>query len=194
MLNLALHGWPDGPGERVLLHSSMAFDASAYELWPTLLSGGRLVVAPPGSLDIEVLERVVDAVGVTSMFLTTPLFHLLSDSPDHERGALDQPRQMVTAGDVLSPRAVRRVLARHPRITVVNAYGPTETTVCATAYSVSGSTGFDDQVSVPIGVPIGNARALVLGTGMVPVPVGVWSGSCISPDQVWAAGTSAGRG
>ncbi|QQZ16549.1 non-ribosomal peptide synthetase [Rhodococcus sp. 21391] len=194
VLNLALHGWPDGPGERVLLHSSMAFDASAYELWPTLLSGGRLVVAPPGSLDIEVLERVVDAVGVTSMFLTTPLFHLLSDSPDHERGALDQPRQMVTAGDVLSPRAVRRVLARHPRITVVNAYGPTETTVCATAYSVSGSTGFDDQVSVPIGVPIGNARALVLGTGMVPVPVGVWSGSCISPDQVWAAGTSAGRG
>ncbi|RZL81354.1 MAG: amino acid adenylation domain-containing protein, partial [Rhodococcus sp. (in: high G+C Gram-positive bacteria)] len=187
VINLALHGWPDGPGERVLLHSSMAFDASAYELWPTLLGGGRLVVAPPGPLDIEVLERVVGAVGVTSMFLTTPLFHLLSDSPELARGALDRLRQVVTAGDVVSPSAVRRVLARHPRITVVNAYGPTETTVCATAYSITGSKGFDDQVSVPIGVPIGNARALVLGTGMVPVPVGVVG-------ELYIAGSGVGRG
>ncbi|WP_257890995.1 non-ribosomal peptide synthetase [Rhodococcus sp. USK10] len=187
VINLALHGWPDGPGERVLLHSSMAFDASAYELWPTLLGGGRVVVAPPGPLDIGVLERVVGAAGVTSMFLTTPLFHLLSDSADHAMGALDQARQVVTAGDVLSPSAVRRVLARHPRITVVNAYGPTETTVCATAYSISGSKGFDDRVRVPIGVPIGNARALVLGTGMVPVPVGVVG-------ELYIAGSGVGRG
>ncbi|WP_255284961.1 non-ribosomal peptide synthetase [Rhodococcus jostii] len=182
-----MHGWPNGPGERVLLHSSMAFDASAYELWPTLLGGGRLVVAPPGPPDIEVLERVVDSVGVTSMFLTTPLFHLLSESPERAGGALDQLRQVVTAGDVVSPSAVRRVLARHPRITVVNAYGPTETTVCATAYSISGSNGFDDQVGVPIGVPIGNARALVLATGMVPVPVGVVG-------ELYIAGFGVGRG
>ncbi|MFF2115569.1 amino acid adenylation domain-containing protein, partial [Rhodococcus koreensis] len=187
VINLALHGWPDGPGERVLLHSSMAFDASAYELWPTLLGGGQVVVAPPGPLDIEVLERVVAAAGVTSMFLTTPLFHLLSDSADHALGALDQARQVVTAGDVLSPSAVRRVLACHPRITVVNAYGPTETTVCATAYSISGSKGFDDRVSVPIGVPIGNALALVLGTGMMPVPVGVVG-------DLYIAGSGVGRG
>ncbi|MFC9557915.1 amino acid adenylation domain-containing protein, partial [Rhodococcus sp. NPDC056960] len=187
VINLALHGWPDGPGERVLLHSSMAFDASAYELWPTLLGGGQLVIAPPGPPDIDVLERVVDAGDVTSMFLTTPLFHLLSDSPELARGALDRLRQVVTAGDVVSPNAVRRLLARHPRITVVNAYGPTETTVCATAYSTTGSKGFDDQVSIPIGVPIGNARALVLGPGMVPVPVGVVG-------ELYITGSGVGRG
>ncbi|MDT7847968.1 AMP-binding protein, partial [Streptomyces justiciae] len=34
--------------ERVLLHSPAAFDASTYELWVPLLSGGTVVVAPAG--------------------------------------------------------------------------------------------------------------------------------------------------
>ncbi|MDT7847967.1 AMP-binding protein, partial [Streptomyces justiciae] len=34
--------------ERVLLHSPAAFDASTYELWVPLLSGGTVVVAPTG--------------------------------------------------------------------------------------------------------------------------------------------------
>ncbi|GAF50796.1 putative non-ribosomal peptide synthetase, partial [Rhodococcus wratislaviensis NBRC 100605] len=187
VVNLALHGWPDGPGDRVLLHSSMAFDASAYELWPTLLGGGQLVVAPPGSLDLEVLERVASTPRVTSMFVTTPLFHLLSDASEHARGALDQPRQVVAAGDVLSPSAVRRVLARHPQVTVINAYGPTEATVCATAYSIPGSMTLEGKVSVPIGVPIGNARTFVLGDGLIPVPVGVVG-------ELYIAGSGVGRG
>ncbi|NUT47818.1 MAG: AMP-binding protein, partial [Saccharothrix sp.] len=44
---------------RVLLHSSHAFDAATYELWAPLLSGGTVVVAPPGVLDIATLGRVV---------------------------------------------------------------------------------------------------------------------------------------
>ena len=39
--------------ERVLLHSPAAFDASTYELWVPLLSGGRVVVAPAGELDVD---------------------------------------------------------------------------------------------------------------------------------------------
>ncbi|MBC3840502.1 hypothetical protein GXW82_10425 [Streptacidiphilus sp. 4-A2] len=39
--------WRGGAHERVLLHSPHAFDASTYELWVPLLSGGTVVVAAP---------------------------------------------------------------------------------------------------------------------------------------------------
>ena len=47
----------------VLLHSAQAFDASTYELWVPLLTGGRVVVAPPGDLDADVLRRLVAGTG-----------------------------------------------------------------------------------------------------------------------------------
>ncbi|UUK33976.1 AMP-binding protein (plasmid) [Rhodococcus opacus] len=48
VVNSALHGWPDGPGRRMLMHTSIAFDASGYELWPALLGGAELVIARRG--------------------------------------------------------------------------------------------------------------------------------------------------
>ncbi|MCA1697298.1 MAG: AMP-binding protein, partial [Actinobacteria bacterium] len=48
-----------GGHERVLLHSPQAFDASTYELWVPLLTGGQVVVAPPGELTVELLRHAI---------------------------------------------------------------------------------------------------------------------------------------
>ena len=49
--------WPGGAHERVLAHSSPAFDASTYELWVPLLSGGQVVLAPADDQDLGALAK-----------------------------------------------------------------------------------------------------------------------------------------
>jgi nonribosomal peptide synthetase CepB len=53
---LAVDGcWEADAGKRVLMHAPHAFDASTYEVWMPLLSGGCVVVAPPGAVDAGLL-------------------------------------------------------------------------------------------------------------------------------------------
>jgi amino acid adenylation domain-containing protein len=160
--------WRTGNHRRVLLHSSYAFDASTYELWVPLLSGGRVVVAPPGDLDAEVIRRVVRAEGVTGMWLTAGLFNLLADC---DPGCLAEVREVWTGGEVISPAAVSRVRAHCPGIVVANGYGPTETTTFATHYEIPAAHPAD--APIPIGRPLDNMQLYILDSALRPVPRGV---------------------
>ncbi|KAA8883731.1 amino acid adenylation domain-containing protein, partial [Nocardia colli] len=185
VVNMAAHGWPGGPGERVLLHSSMAFDASAYELWPALLAGSTIAIAPPGRSDIAELSRSIARHRVAALYVTTPLFEILASSgPELE---LDSVHRVVTAGDALRTVAVARFHDRWPGISVVNAYGPTENTVCVSAYEIPDSPEWTSGGSVPIGAPIGNMRVYVLDSRLRPVPVGV-------AGELYVAGVQLARG
>ena len=48
---------PLGPGERMLLMSPVAFDLSTMEIWGALLTGGAVVIAPPGRLGCRMSRR-----------------------------------------------------------------------------------------------------------------------------------------
>lgn len=170
VVNMALHGWSkDAVRDRIAMVASSGFDASAYEVWPTLFTGGALV-AWTGHLDVDALQWLVVDRGVRSMFVPTSLLHQLA-AEDHDW--LDRVNHVVTGGEVLSPVAVERVRARHPQLTVVNGYGPTETTVFATTYSIAPSVGFAGATqTVPIGGPLANVGVFVLDRGLSPVPVG----------------------
>lgn len=168
--------------QRVLAHSSQAFDASTYELWVPLLNGGRVVVAPPGRLDVPTIGALVAEHCLTGLWLTAGLFHLIAEEqPDVLTGL----REVWTGGDVVSPTAVRRVLAACAGLVVVDGYGPTETTTFATSYAVR---AVGDVGSVmPIGRPIGNALVFVLDRDLHPVPAGVTG-------ELYVAGSGLARG
>ncbi|MFC9492571.1 AMP-binding protein, partial [Streptomyces hydrogenans] len=52
-----------------LMHSPTSFDPSVYEIWLPLLTGGRVVIAPEGELDTEVLARtIVEGRATTAVF------------------------------------------------------------------------------------------------------------------------------
>ncbi|MFJ9461625.1 amino acid adenylation domain-containing protein [Kitasatospora sp. NPDC101447] len=156
-----------GAHRRVLVHSPHAFDASTYELWVPLLSGGTAVVAPPGDLDTEVLGKLVAEHGVTGLWLTSGLFQLVADeAPD----ALAGVREVWTGGDVVPAASVRRVMAACPGTAVVDGYGPTETTTFAVRHRLPAGGPVPD--AVPIGTPLDNTRLLVLDAGLRPVPPG----------------------
>ena len=174
--------WRDGAHERVLLHSPHAFDAATYELWVPLLSGGTVVVAPPGNLDAAALRAVLTRHGVTALWLTKALFDLVAEEdPAAFRGV----RTVLTGGEAGSAALLRRVLGTCPDLRLVNGYGPTETTTFAslrvlTQADVAGAR-------VPIGGPLDNTQLYVLDGELQPVPPGV-------PGELYIAGAGLARG
>jgi amino acid adenylation domain-containing protein/non-ribosomal peptide synthase protein (TIGR01720 family) len=171
-----------GAHERVLLHSPLAFDASTYELWVPLLNGGRVVVVPPGDLDVDVLRRLIGEHAVTGLWLTSGLFRLVAqDAP----GCLAGVCEVWTGGDVVPAAAVRRVMQACPGLVVVDGYGPTETTTFATHHTMPAAESVPDVV--PIGRPQDNMRVYVLDDALSPVPIGV-------PGELYIAGAGLARG
>ncbi|SCW64139.1 AMP-binding enzyme [Paenibacillus tianmuensis] len=65
---------------RILQTGAVVFDASTFEIWGALLNGGRLyLVNNEVILNAEKLKEAIRCYGITTMFLTTPLFNQLSE-------------------------------------------------------------------------------------------------------------------
>ncbi|MQY10999.1 Tyrocidine synthase 3 [Streptomyces sp. RB5] len=172
-------GWFEAAPERVLFHAPHAFDASVYEIWVPLLSGGRVVIAPPGQVDAAGLAALVARHGLTHVHLTAGLFRVLvEEDPAAFTGVLE----VSTGGDVISPDAVRLLLDTHPGMILRVTYGPTETTLCATQLGLTAP-----RAQLPIGRPMDNTRAYVLDDYLKPVPAGV-------AGELYLAGTGLARG
>ncbi|NLU68793.1 non-ribosomal peptide synthetase [Streptomyces sp. HNM0574] len=174
--------WTEGGADRVLLHSPHAFDAFNLEVWVPLLTGGEVVVAPPGRLDPAALARITADTGLTGVWLTAGLFGALASEDPRCLAGL---RQVWTGGDVVSPAAVRAVRAALPGLTVVNGYGPTETTVFATRYATPDLP--EDAGVVPVGTPLDGKRVLLLDDALRPVPPG-------AVGEVYLGGVGVARG
>ncbi|MFF0745355.1 amino acid adenylation domain-containing protein [Streptomyces sp. NPDC004111] len=154
-----------GPEETFLQLAPVSFDASTFEIWAPLLTGGRLVVHPPGPLVGEELAATLAEEKVTTLWLTAGLFHRMVD---HHLDDLAGLRQLLAGGDVLSVDHVNRFTARHPAIRLINGYGPTENTTFTTCHTVTGPvTG-----SVPIGRPIRGTGVRTLDKALNPAGTG----------------------
>jgi amino acid adenylation domain-containing protein/non-ribosomal peptide synthase protein (TIGR01720 family) len=157
------------PGDVLLHYAPLAFDASTFEIWGALLNGARLAVAPPRHLSVHELGNTLQSNGVTTLWLTAPLFHLMVDeNPDGLAGV----RQLLAGGDALSPAHVRKAQRRLPGCRIINGYGPTETVTFACCHAIPDPAS-PYTASVPIGRPIGNTRAYVLDARKEPVPIDV---------------------
>ncbi|AUS79764.1 hypothetical protein C1701_17150 [Actinoalloteichus sp. AHMU CJ021] len=178
------HRWDTSGAERhrVLFHSPYAFDASTFELWVPLTSGGTLVVAAPGEVDADTLRRHVREDGVRTVLLTTALFCLFAEEdPDCLVGL----ERIVTGGEEARLTAVSAVLAVAPDLLILNAYGPTETTTIATTAVLDHAAL--GQERAPLGGPMDHTTVRVLDTRLRPVPPG-------QPGELYISGAAVGRG
>ncbi|MBX2880839.1 MAG: amino acid adenylation domain-containing protein, partial [Granulosicoccus sp.] len=155
-------------GQVLLQLAPLSFDASTFEIWGALLNGGRLVVMPPGAVSLESVGHVIRDEGVTTLWLTAGLFHLMVDERLEELQPLEQ---LLAGGDVLSVAHVEKARRVLSGTRVINGYGPTENTTFSCCYEVS--EGEDITSGVPIGRPIGNTQAYILDEHLSPVPIGV---------------------
>jgi amino acid adenylation domain-containing protein len=170
------------PSDVFLQLAPASFDAATLELWGPLLNGARLALHPAGPPSVESIGRALAAHGVTVLWLTAGLFHLVVE----ERiGILRGVRQLLAGGDVLSVPHVRRVLAELPETVLINGYGPTENATFTTCHRITALP--EAGASIPVGRPIANTYVRILDAGMQPAPVGV-------PGELYAGGAGLALG
>lgn len=154
-----------GPDQTHLILARLAFDASTYEIWGPLLNGAQAVIAPPHTLSLDEIGDLLKQHQVTSLFITTGLFHMMVD---HRISDLDSLKHLMVGGEVLSIEHAQRA-QQLLRCRLTNIYGPTENVTFSTFYDIPQSP----DSSVPIGKPISNSTAYVLDDRKQPVPIGV---------------------
>lgn len=141
---------------RVLQFSTLAFDSSLIDIFPTWLSGAELVV--PDEDQRRDPQRLMELLGqgISHAFLPPALLSVLP---------LDEPlpvQQVMTGGDVCEPYVIERLAGR---CHFHNLYGPTEATVLVTAgeFEKNGSNR-------NLGKPIANSQVWILDEQQRPVP------------------------
>ena len=156
-----------GPEETLLHLSHLSFDASTFELWGALLNGGRLALMPPGQMRIDDIGEAIRAHGVTTMWLSAGLFHVMVDERLEDLRPL---RQLLAGGDVLSPSHVIKARRALPKLRIINGYGPTENTTFSCCYTVGDESELSP--SVPIGAAVPGTSLHILDEAMRPVAHG----------------------
>ena len=144
---------------KVLQFASISFDASIYEIFPTLLSGAQLHLLSKDELlshasvtDI-LLEKEIEVAMLPPSVLQTMEYQLLPRLKTLISGGEACTRQIV---DTWSPGRK-----------FINAYGPTEVTVsCAMGECTVGE-------SITLGKPLPNVTVYVLGYDRQLLPIGV---------------------
>ncbi|MFC4051754.1 non-ribosomal peptide synthetase [Actinomadura syzygii] len=164
-----------GPDDVWTLFHSYAFDFTVWELWGSLLYGGRLVVVPYlTSRSPTDFLQLLAAERVTVLNQTPSAFYQLmaadKDSPEAELAL----RYIIFGGEALDLGRLEDWYSRHPENapTLVNMYGITETTVHVSYQMLDRAYAATAAGSV-IGVGIPDLRVYVVDSRLQPVPPGV---------------------
>ncbi|MBV4504328.1 amino acid adenylation domain-containing protein [Pseudomonas sp. BW13M1] len=155
-----------------MLHKiPFGFDASAWETFWPLATGGRLVIARPGGhFEPGYLARRVREQQVTAMVFVPAMLQLFLEVEEASQchGLTD----VFCGGGELTPALARLLRARLPQARLHNVYGPTETTVINSIWTLAPGDEIP-ALRLPIGRPIANNRFHVLDAFDAPVPPGV---------------------
>ena len=149
----------------MLQKTPFTFDASVWEFYAPLLTGGRIVIAgPAGHRDPTYLVNQIKEHKITLLQVVPSLLSALIEEKGMEE--CRSLRAMFCGGEALSEQLQRRF---HERLEakLVNLYGPTEVTIDATYWEAT--AGKESQM---IGRPVSNTQAYVLGGGMELMPAG----------------------
>jgi amino acid adenylation domain-containing protein len=169
--------------DRVLQKSSIAFDAAAWEIFAPLISGGTVVLPPPGvERSTQALAQALVDCEITVVQGVPSVLRLLAAEPAWSRAT--RLRLVFSAGEPLDHDLAHRLAAAPLRPQVWNTYGPTECAIDVTAQPVDVA---DRTGPVAIGRPIVGMSVLVLDESLEPVPDGI-------AGELYAAGVGVARG
>jgi amino acid adenylation domain-containing protein len=162
----------------ILQKTPSSFDVSVWEFFWPLITGARLVVAPPEAhRDPRELLRLIQDHRVSVIhFVPSMLATFVATAKSESGHAADSSslRLVFCSGEALSRELVRsyQTLFSAP---LHNLYGPTEAAVDVTYQQACGVGAEDaaEAASVPIGRPVWNTALRVLDGWLRPTPVGV---------------------
>ncbi len=150
--------------DRVLAHTTLAFDIAALELWAPLAAGATvLLVDQETARDSGALVREAASRRATIVQATPTMWSLMLEQ-ETTAIPLPSPLKALVGGEPLS-RALATALCRNAT-EVWNMYGPTETTVWSSLWRVH------PGAPIRIGRPIDNTTMRVMDETGAVVPAG----------------------
>ncbi len=168
--------------DRVLQKTPFSFDASVWEFYAPLVAGGTLVMARPSKYqDPAYLAEVIKRDRVTVLQTVPSLLRMLIDEPAFaECNSLER---VFCGGEALTGD-LRDAFFALSKARLINLYGPTEATIDAAFFECPREA---TASAVPIGRPIANMQAYILGADLQPVPAG-------STGELYVGGVDLARG
>jgi amino acid adenylation domain-containing protein len=163
------------PTDRVLQFSSISFDISVEEIFPTWVAGATLVLKTENTpLDARGFVQWIAEWGVTVLDLPTAYWHeLVHQLSELKQGMPATMRLVIVGGEKASATALaawNKLVAG--RVRWINTYGPSEASIIATAYEPNGDS-LMEGAAIPIGRPIANTQVYLLDNDLKPVPEGM---------------------
>ncbi|MFD2169293.1 non-ribosomal peptide synthetase [Tumebacillus lipolyticus] len=160
--------------DRVLQFPSFSFDASVIDIYPTLLTGGTVVmIRQDDLLPGPHLQRIMRDKRITTIHCTPSVLAILPSDD------LPELKRVIAGGEMLSQEVVQHWEQAGRRF--LNVYGPTEITVAVTFAECVGSE------HPSIGQVLPNTEVYILDSLMQPVPIGV-------PGELHVGGVGVARG
>ena len=153
------------PSGRVLQLLSPGFDGAMGEIAMALAFGASLHISRreamvPGAP----LHRLLREERITHMWISPSALRQLDPE------GLPSLETIMVVGEVIPPGLLRPWA---PGRRLINGYGPTETTICATLMPCEELALLDEDVSLPIGLPMVETTLRVLDARRRLVPLGV---------------------
>lgn len=141
-----------------LQKTPVSFDASVWEFYAPILSGGSLCIAPQNAYrDPRLLISLIQKHGVTVLQLVPtllPEFIKLVDCNNCR-----SLRKVFISGELLIRKIALELSNKLPQVEIYNLYGPTEATIDASYHRFNRD---DKRLHVPIGKPIDNVGMYIL--------------------------------
>ncbi len=159
-----------GPSDRVLQFTSISFDITSEEIFPTWLMGGAVVPRPPGLFpSFDELEGLINRYGITAVDLPTAYWHEWVGELARAKTPPPPSMRLVVIGtEQALPERVADWLELagegNDRARLNNSYASTEATVTTVVYEPTPADvpRFRAGDRVPVGKNIRNCRAYVL--------------------------------
>ena len=156
----------------VSAYASFGFDACMMDLYPALTTGASVCIVPEEMrLNLPELDAYFEKNHVTHAFLTTQMARMFATTMTGTK-----VKYLVSGGEKLVP------FTPEGDYRFYNGYGPTECTIFTTVFPVE-----ENAFRVPIGRPLHNYKAYVVGKDGSELPVG-------APGELWIAGYGVAKG
>ncbi len=169
----SLDGYPVASGNGSPFHTSLSFDLTLTNIYPSLLGGRAVEIVPETEGVGELLAALLRKPNYSLIKLTPAHCQLLGDElaklPAQQSHSMSH--SLVIGGENLLAEQAKWWREQHPQIRLFNEYGPTETVVGCCIHEVQPETQWTG--SVPIGHPIANMQHYVLDANGQPAPVGI---------------------
>lgn len=162
-----------GPDTRMTVSANVAFDSVLWEIWPTLISGGTLVINPDAVLrDPVALEAHLHRSRPTHLWLPTGLMETVGPLI-HWPESL---RHVFTGGDRLGGYCLPKAVS----VEFHNIYGPSECSIWASCHPVVAT----ESGPPPVGRPLPNVSITVRDADHRLLPPGAVGEICIGGEGV----------